>query len=176
MIAISSNLIRGIVRNRDRGNQLGLTLIELMIAMLLGLIVVGGATSIFLTVTQTYRQTGEVNRLHESVRFVTDVLTRDVRGLTSDATITDGGGAASDQFDMNVAAFSGCRVFSVTNLGLACDGTLLISGVTNLQVVAVGTPVLGYEFTITFRGVGGENVPITFRTAMRNKVLVEVQK
>jgi len=160
----------------------GFALIELMVAMLIGLVVIGGATTIVLTVMQTYRQTQEVNQLHESIRFVTDILTRDVRGMTDDAELPAEGGV-SDTFEMLSDGFSGCEVFSSLppedgqlSGALACDDQVLVGGVSGFQVTALGSPVMGYEFMITFRGVEGEAVPVTFRVAMRNKILSAISE
>ena len=46
----------------------GFTLIELMIAMLLGLIVVGGVSSIFLANQQTYRSNEALSEVQDGAR------------------------------------------------------------------------------------------------------------
>lgn len=63
--------------NRDR--QQGVTLIELMIAMVLGLVVLGGVTAIFLANRETYRVSEGVNRMQENARFTFEVLGRSIR-------------------------------------------------------------------------------------------------
>jgi len=170
------------------GRIKGFTLIELMVAMLVGLVVIGGATSVFLTVVQTYRQTETVNALHESVRFVTDILTRDVRGLTSIATVTQGASGVSDQFQISPGTFSGCVNYTVEaddeagiNTQLNCtlaDGTRmrLAGGVMDFQVEEIGTPVIGYQFSVTFRGADGENQSVVFSAGMRNQILGAIQE
>lgn len=57
----------------------GFSLIELMIAMVLGLLVVGAAISIFLTNRQTYRSTESLGRVQEGVRTAFELISRDVR-------------------------------------------------------------------------------------------------
>ena len=59
--------------------QRGLTLIELMIALLLGLLVVGAAIGIFITNRQTYVATESLGRVQESVRTAFELMARDVR-------------------------------------------------------------------------------------------------
>jgi len=63
--------------NRDR--QQGVTLIELMIAMVLGLVVLGGVTAIFLANRETYRVSEGVNRMQESARYSFEILGRTLR-------------------------------------------------------------------------------------------------
>jgi type IV pilus assembly protein PilW len=57
----------------------GFTLIELMIAMLLGLIVIGGVTSIFLANQQTYRTNEALSDVQEGARVSFEMLARDIR-------------------------------------------------------------------------------------------------
>lgn len=163
--------------NSDRAgrkNSRGFTLVELMVAMLIGLIVVGGATAIFLSVLQTSRQAEQVSRLHESVRFVTDILIRDIRGLAAKGVITEG--TPSDALNLGLEGFSGCQTYSVSEKGeLTCDGDTLVGGVSSFQVTEIlsGAPAewIGYEFAVTFLGVDGVPVSMTFSAAARNAIL-----
>ena len=62
-----------------RRHASGMTLIELMIALLLGLLVVGGAVGIFLSNQQAYRATESIGRIQESARTAFELMVRDVR-------------------------------------------------------------------------------------------------
>lgn len=57
----------------------GFSLIELMIAMLLGLILIGGVINLFLASSQTYRLQESMFRVQESGRFALDFMLRDLR-------------------------------------------------------------------------------------------------
>lgn len=57
----------------------GLSLIELMIALLLGVILTLGATQVYLGTSQTYRLTDGIAHVQETVRFATTMMQRDVR-------------------------------------------------------------------------------------------------
>jgi len=59
--------------------QTGFTLVELMIAMLLGAFLIGGIMQIFLGSRQTYRMQENLSRLQENGRFVMDFISRDNR-------------------------------------------------------------------------------------------------
>jgi len=59
--------------------QLGLTLVELMVALVLGLVVIGAVTNLFLTNRQTYRTTENLARMQENLRFAFELMARDVR-------------------------------------------------------------------------------------------------
>jgi type IV pilus assembly protein PilW len=64
---------------RGRENQRGLSLVELMIAMVLSLVLVAGTMQIYLSNKQTYRLQEAQSRVQESARFGLDFLTKDVR-------------------------------------------------------------------------------------------------
>lgn len=57
----------------------GLTLVELMIAMMLGLLVVGSASAIFISNRATYRATEGLGRVQENGRMAFELMVRDLR-------------------------------------------------------------------------------------------------
>ncbi len=60
-------------------NQNGLSLIELMIAMLIGVLLLLGATGLFMSNKRIYREQDSMGRLQENARFATELLIRDIR-------------------------------------------------------------------------------------------------
>lgn len=60
-------------------SQRGLTLIELMIAMLLGMLITAGVIQIFISAKQAYRLQENISRLQENGRFAMNYLSKDVR-------------------------------------------------------------------------------------------------
>ncbi|MDP5240136.1 PilW family protein [Uliginosibacterium sp. 31-16] len=60
-------------------NSLGLTLIELMVSMVLGLIVLAAVSAVYVSSKQTFRTNDNLARLQESVRIAFDLISRDVR-------------------------------------------------------------------------------------------------
>lgn len=62
----------------------GFTLIELMIAMLLGLVVIAGVTSVFLAGQQSFRTNDSLAEVQDSSRVAFELMARDIReaGLT----------------------------------------------------------------------------------------------
>lgn len=64
---------------RRFGRMSGLSLIELMVALLLGTLVVAAAIGIFLTNRQTYRTTDSLGRVQENVRTAFELMARDIR-------------------------------------------------------------------------------------------------
>jgi len=82
--------------------QQGLTLIELMIAMVLGLLLIAGISQVFVSNQQSYRVTEEQSRLQENARFSFEFLTRDIRE----------------------AGYSGCRVIEQMNVQSVANGPI----------------------------------------------------
>jgi len=62
-------------------NQQGMTLIEIMIAMLLGSVLLTGVIQIFTSSNKTYRLQENMSRLQENGRFAMSFLTQDIRQL-----------------------------------------------------------------------------------------------
>lgn len=65
--------------------QRGLSLVELMISMVLGLLVVGGAIGVFLSNQQTYRATESLARVQENARVAFELMAREVREAAGNA-------------------------------------------------------------------------------------------
>lgn len=57
----------------------GITLIEMMIAMLISLFLLGGVVQIFLSSSQSYRTGEDSSRMQENGRFAMDIMSRDIR-------------------------------------------------------------------------------------------------
>ena len=68
--------------------QRGLTLVEMMVAMTIGLIVLVGVGSIYLSSLRTYRIQEDDARLQESGRYVIELIGRSIRQAGADAEMT----------------------------------------------------------------------------------------
>lgn len=62
-----------------RKRQSGLSIVELMVAMVVGLLLLGGVSSIYFGSNQTHRSTENLARLQENARFAMDFLATDIR-------------------------------------------------------------------------------------------------
>lgn len=74
--------------------QAGLTLIELMVAMVIGLLLLMGTVSMFISNKQSYKIQEEMGRLQENARFAIDTMVGDLRmaghvGCTDDITLLE---------------------------------------------------------------------------------------
>lgn len=68
-----------------RRQQHGLSLIELMVALVLGLLVVGAAFAIFHSNQQTYQANEGLARMQENARVAFELISQDVRGAGGNA-------------------------------------------------------------------------------------------
>jgi type IV pilus assembly protein PilW len=68
----------------------GFTMIELMLAMLLGLVVVGGVIGVFLATQQTYRTNDALSEVQENSRLAFEILTHDIRNAQLTGCNNDG--------------------------------------------------------------------------------------
>ncbi len=70
--------------------QAGISLVEVMIAMLLGVILMGGVLQIFASSRQTYRVHEAVSRMQEGGRMSLEIIARDVRMADFWGCLNDG--------------------------------------------------------------------------------------
>jgi prepilin-type N-terminal cleavage/methylation domain-containing protein len=68
-----------VVPSQIDGGQKGFSLVELMIAMVLGLVLLGGVIAAFVSATGSLAVNREIDRSQESMRFVFDLLADEIR-------------------------------------------------------------------------------------------------
>ena len=66
-------------QNRTAHRQRGLSLVEIMVALAVGVVLLTGVVQIYASTKATYRLQDNLARLQENGRFALDFLTRDVR-------------------------------------------------------------------------------------------------
>lgn len=79
------NMLRLNSRSLKMVQQQGVTLIELMISLVLGLILIGGVMSVFSSNREAFRSTENLARLQENARVAFDLMARDVREAGTNA-------------------------------------------------------------------------------------------
>jgi type IV pilus assembly protein PilW len=126
---------------RANSSQRGFTLIELMIAMLIGVFLMAGVIQIFLSAKQAYRLQENLSRLQENGRFAMDFLTKDIR-------MAGYAGCASKMPISNIATPSG------TNPNPA---TIPNAAAATITAPTSGPPVVAGT-TRGINGVDGANV------------------
>ena len=64
---------------KSRSTQYGLTLVELLVAMALGLLIIAGIGQIYLAAKHSYEIQNRLARIQDAGRYVTELLTEDIR-------------------------------------------------------------------------------------------------
>src|SRR5437588_9102384 len=111
------------------GRAAGLTLVELMVAMTIGLVLIVGATQVYVDSSGAYRVNETTARLQENARYVLSVLEPDIRmsgywGLTNHSDTIVGKALPTDaQSALGGAAASTCGVNFPLLLGFPVQGT-----------------------------------------------------
>lgn len=130
--------------------QAGFTIIELMVAMVLGVVLIGGFVNIFISSQQAFRTNEGLARIQENGRVASELLLREIRqagatacGTKIVANVVNSGGSTSWWSDWTAGAVQGF------------DGTF--AGVTTGTGTAErisGTDVLVLLSTTAMDGVG----------------------
>jgi type IV pilus assembly protein PilW len=83
MIAMTKNIFHSPkparVIHKSHGVQSGVTLVELLIALVLGLFLIGGVISVYLSTQQNFKTTENLSRLQEGARFAFEQMGREIR-------------------------------------------------------------------------------------------------
>ncbi|WP_445366349.1 PilW family protein [Methylomonas sp. BW4-1] len=119
-------------KNQTYFLQTGMTLIEIMIALLLGAFLLGGVIKIFVNAKQTYGMQEGLSRLQENSRYALEILSKDLR----------------------LSGFQGC--ISITDLTPTNTATTAITSPVVAPAISSPTPatiIVGYN--------GSEASPVT---------------
>ncbi|MBW2690968.1 MAG: prepilin-type N-terminal cleavage/methylation domain-containing protein, partial [Deltaproteobacteria bacterium] len=152
--------MKRVIRETSRSSgQSGLTLVELLVAMAIGLILLTGIFQVFLGSNSIYRTQDSLSRLQENGRFAIELLTQKVHlagypriSVTGNAYTgtaingTNGAGTASDTLTIDFlnpagAGLSPPYTFAVDAVNSELDmtdttGTLpLIDGIESMQIL-----------------------------------------
>jgi type IV pilus assembly protein PilW len=132
--------------------QRGLTLIELMIALTLGMLLLGIIIAILMGSRQTYRVNEATSRMQDNARYAFQVLSRDIRGagyfgcIGSDVTPTNTLNSPTDFLYNFVIPIQGYEATSTSAWTPAPDGSI--------------TSPLGGADIIVIRGVEGSGAKV----------------
>ena len=117
--------------------QQGLSLIELMIAVVLGIFITGGMLQLFVNGNQSYRVQENLSRVQENGRFAMAFITRDLRvagyyGCLNDATKIESNLNAGSSYDNYAIAIAGTNddgpndSDSISTSGMAQSGIFVV--------------------------------------------------
>jgi type IV pilus assembly protein PilW len=128
--------------------QKGLSLLELLIALTLGIFILASLIGLFVNTKGTYRLNENLARLQENGRFAISFLSRDLRLTDYKACAT------SDRLDdaitgVNDSGLNGSDTVTLLWQSNTCDvATAIVTTIYSIQAGASGGPAL-------FRSVGG---------------------
>lgn len=118
---------------KTRKLQSGYNLVEIMIAMSIGLFLMGGMIQMFITSKKVYKLQDSISRLQENNRFAMDFLVHDMRGVGSWGCFTNTG-----------------SVQNLLNTGTVFDNFANgITGTDNHVSTGAGDPILAGTDTLT---------------------------
>lgn len=147
----------------------GFTLVELMVAMVLGLIVLGGVIQVFLGGRQAYGEIQRFTSLQETTGFLSAFLADELRGAQS---VVDDGSALV----ITPPGPFGCSKIEVVGGQVKCDGQPVAGDgnrmiFTDWQRDVQPTWVdLTFQFSAVEGGVNREH-SLQLRFALRNSIL-----
>ena len=143
------------------GRAAGLTLVELMVAMTIGLVLIVGATQVYVDSSGAYRVNETTARLQENARYVLSVLEPDIRmsgywGLTNHSDTIVGKALPTDaQSALGGTAASTCGINFPLLLGFPVQGT----NDSYTATCAANSGAMPNADTITVRRASAVTVP-----------------
>jgi len=158
-----------------RLNQRGMSLVELLVALTISLVILGGIYQVFVSSTTTYRENEQFARLQENARFAMAIIGRDLRmaGYTGCANLPAGSivntlNDTSFEFDFNV----GVQGFDYVD---PLDGNVVVTDFSptlhsSIELIAVddsgaNAPLVEGSDVLTIRRVDGGD-PILVESEM----------
>ena len=156
----------------------GVTLVELMIAMALGIVVLLGVTGVFVSGQQSYNDAQRYGQLQGDLSLLSDYLTGDIRSASTVVTAANGS---------NTTLTLGSLVYTLTGNSLSRNNgvqdDILSDQVDGFNVVCIAAdatetcvdPVV-VRVAISLRSAAGSDVRshlIEFNVAIRNNVLAK---
>lgn len=147
-------------------HEKGLTLVELLVALAIGLVLLGGVYQVFVSSTTAYRKNEQFARLQENARFAMEILGRDLRtaGYTGcsnqTGTMVNTLNDTSFLFDFNI----GLQGFDYVGPNIPA-GVDALDFSPNLDAAIPLTDLVEDSDILTIRSVATGN-PILLETAM----------
>ncbi len=135
---------------KKQNNESGFSLVELMVAMVISLILIGAAAGIYLTSKKSYNLQEDLGRIQENARFALEFIKYDIRmagyyGCADDPTSVTNhvNGSGGTLFDSS-NSIQGINSAAATSVWLPDNGSL---GITDIRL---GTDAI----TISYLGSG----------------------
>ncbi|MFN3899029.1 MAG: PilW family protein [Alishewanella aestuarii] len=155
--------------------QQGVTLVELMIALTLGILVLGGGIQIFVSGQQAYNEAQRFNRLQSDLSLISDVLASDIRagnivGTAPTLIVIGPSGTTEYRLEANNRL--------VRQVGLAAEEVLSenITAFTSTCISVGGTDcpsAIGVSIQLSMITTENNSTTVNFRLGVRNNILTK---
>ena len=148
----------------------GFSLIETMVAMLIGIFLLSGAVTVFMMGRNTSRTGDAVSRMQENLRYALDTIEPDIRmanywGMTNRSDLVIGTALpAAGQTAVDLGITNNCGNNYTANLGNFIDGR---DGVYGLACPAVNYAA-GTDVLITRRASANQTVPLAGKVQIQS--------
>lgn len=128
--------------------QRGFSVIEFMVAMVLGLFLVGGAGVIYVNTKNTFREDRAVSSLQENGRFALEVLTRDLRlagfggcsGMSNLTNTLSSSSSFNNNFSVPLQGFEASGTTWLPSLDAAITADTSIAPLAGTDLITVRRP------------------------------------
>jgi len=150
-------ILRGKLMTAKR--QAGFSIIELMIALVLGLVLIGGALQVFISSKRAYNLNEELAWVQDNARFAVGFLAEDIRmagyyGCASRAgsvanVLNDSDSSWVTDFGKGIFGYDGDDAGFVASTGFPLVNTATLSGLPNSDAFAVHRSDFDNSFQVT---------------------------
>lgn len=145
----------------------GVTLVELMISLTLGIVVLGGGIQIFISGQQAYNEAQRFMRLQGDLSLTNDLISSDIRSSSAVAI-------SGNQLTITTLPHSVIYKWTTNGLEREVQGVsdVIAGQISDLSFACVPTPndcsdPVGVRVSVTLEG----GVPVSFIIGMRNVIL-----
>ena len=143
--------MKHIYLSQNYRRNLGFTLVELMIALVISMIIIAGSIVSYSSISQTVQTSKQLENVQEVIRSTSHILTRSLK-QTSAIPLIDGTSKLIVSQDANVTACNGqtpnadfTETYSLNSTNLVCDigngNETILTGITNITFTLNGNSV-----------------------------------
>jgi type IV pilus assembly protein PilW len=130
-----------------------MTLVELMVSMVVGLIVAGAAITVFLTTSHTYQTTESLGRVQENLRVAFELMARDMREATGNPcerslpvynVLKNPTAKWYTEFQAGVRGYEGSEAFADAAFGTSPKNRIAGTDAIELKSAASGVSIVSH--------------------------------
>ena len=131
----------------------GVTLVELMVSLVVGLIVMGAAITVFLSTSRTYNATESLGRVQENMRVAFELMARDMReaagnpcekNLPTYNVLNNPKNLWYTDFSTGIRGYSGAQAFADAAFGTGAGQRIAGTDAIELKSAASGVSIVSH--------------------------------